>query len=90
MVEIEIAEKAAKTAKAAVNEAEHLAKEATAENTQDISEQAVQETERNLKQVTNMAISAGSMGFHKASEAVTEWGSSSVPKENDITEDIDI
>ena len=86
MVEIEIAAKAVKTT---VNEAEHIAKEATAENNQDISEQAAQDAERSLKQVTNMAIYAGSKGFSKVSGAVSDWGSGSAPKTNDVTEDID-
>lgn len=87
MVEIEIAAKAVKTT---VNEAEHIAREATAENNQDVSEQVARDAERSLKQVTNMAILAGSRGISKVSSAVSEWGSDSASKTNDVTEDIDI
>ena len=85
MVEIEIAAKAVKTT---INEAEHIAKEATAENNQDVSEQVAQDAERSLKQVTNMAIYAGGKGLSKVSNAVSEWGSDSASKTNYLTEDI--
>ena len=87
MVEIEIAAKAVKTT---VNEAEHIAREATTENKQDVSEQTMRETERSLKQITNMAIYTGRKGISEISHSVSEWGSDFTLRIKDMVEDINI